>query len=144
MQNDLINNVKDIFQLDYPVAFWRFDRGLKHVLLNTADIADLWTQPAYPSIGKLIQWERLPVAQRKLWEERVLKVFQTGWQFMMEDHIAEGGRWFQSTYIPEFNADGNIIAVVVVSCDITALKEAMERSKESEVLISRAAAARLG
>jgi len=139
MQNEHSNNAENNFQtMGCPVAFWRFDSELKHVQVKTATP---WMQSAYFTVGTSIEWKELPEEPRKLWEQRILKVFQTGWQFIMEDRISDkrGLHWFQSTYIPEFNVDRDVVAVLVICCDLSAVRQATEEDNQLKTLVSASA-----
>ncbi|MEJ2156060.1 MAG: ATP-binding protein [Desulfobacteraceae bacterium] len=46
--------------------------------------------------------------------------------------VAQGRRWIQVNYVPDFDRHGNVRAIVVMSHDITDLKNTEERLRQSE------------
>lgn len=46
--------------------------------------------------------------------------------------IAQGRRWIQVNYVPDFDAHGSVRAIVVMSHDISSLKSTEERLRQSE------------
>jgi hypothetical protein len=104
-----------------PIAFWRFNRELNYEQLTPG----LLISPGYAIGGNSIKWDGTPKEQRTVWEERILKVFETAWRLMMEDqvHVAGEMKRFQSTYIPELDTEGTVVAVLVICCDITAINQ---------------------
>lgn len=108
-----------------PDIIDRFDRQFRHLYTNEAG-ARLHRIPAAQMIGKTIRETGVPDPYRSLWEKRIRKVFASAKPMDVSDTFPTpaGVRSFESRCVPEFDPQGRIQTVLVVSRDVTARKAA--------------------
>jgi PAS domain S-box-containing protein len=118
---------------DSPDIIARFDREMKHIYVNPAG-RRLYQKPASSTIGKKIQETGLSGTYGNLLKEKIQKVFQTGQPVEMEDYVPtqRGTGFYQSRCVPEYDVDGAVSNVLVVSRDLTERKRMEEELRESE------------
>lgn len=108
-----------------PIA--RYDRELRRVYVNPA-IRKLFAAPVEQVLGETPK-QVSPLLDPAAYMANVRGVFETG-----EDHMDEGAyrtldgeiRWSSWRFTPEFDAEGKVATVLVVSHDITVRKRAEE------------------
>jgi PAS domain S-box-containing protein len=116
----LIENAHDIIT--------RFDRQLRHLYVSPS-IEHMTDLPQSAFIGKTNQELGMPEQLCALWDTNLCHVFETGQKRILEFEFpsAEGIRYFQSTLIPELNADGIVETIMSIARDVTIYKQAEAR-----------------
>jgi PAS domain S-box-containing protein len=119
-----------------PDAIRRFDRELRHIYANPAALR-LIGKPAGAVTGKTMKEAGIPEAQCKLWNDRLLKVFETGQSMEVEDYVSTAGGdvFLQSHCVPEFGPDGGVAIVLVVSRDLTGRRRAEEKVSHHNAIL---------
>ena len=115
-----------------PDIIIRFDRQYRHVYANPAAV-ESYDIPLDEIIGKT-QGElgRTP-KNVKFWEEHLENIFVTGKTETLEyQYLSSQGKkyYFNTKIVPEF-ADGKVISVLATSRDITDIREAEAKLKET-------------
>jgi PAS domain S-box-containing protein len=110
-----------------PDAIERFDRGMRHIYVNRVSLS-LYGKPAGSIIGKTIEEARLPGPDVGLLKETLQRVFETAQPVEVEHYVStqNGIKFYQSRCVPEFDVDGTVVNVLVVSRDLTERKRAEE------------------
>ncbi|HEY9635951.1 MAG TPA: PAS domain S-box protein [Coleofasciculaceae cyanobacterium] len=117
-----------------PDIITRFDRALRYVYTNPA-FEQVTGIPYQSFIGKTNQEVGMPLELSSLWEANIQKVFDTARAECDEFNfpIASGElRTYQAHLVPEFAKDGDVEFVLVVTRDITQLKQAEVALQDSE------------
>jgi len=117
-----------------PDVITRLDRELRYVYVNPA-FERATGIPYQGVIGKTNQETGMPLEQSEFWNANIQKVFDTAQAGYDEfDFPSPSGlRSYQSHLVPEFAKDGEVEFVLVVTRDITQLKQteaALQRSEE--------------
>jgi PAS domain S-box-containing protein len=124
-----------------PDVIIRCDRQYRYVYVNPA-VEQATGIPASALVGKTSRDLGSPEALYQFWETTLQQVFDTGKEVAIEflAPTVTGLRTYQSRVVPEADADGTIRHALVVSRDISELKQAqkqIQREKEfSERLIN--------
>ncbi len=107
-----------------------FDLKNRIILVNSISARNFGMEPK-EMIGKSIH-ELLPVLANEICR-RNKKVVSSGIGFEVEDFVKlpTVNRWFKTNLQPAKDADGNIYGILVISNDITDLKESEERLKKT-------------
>jgi PAS domain S-box-containing protein len=115
-----------------PDLIARFDRGLRHLYVNPA-AARAGRLSAKDHIGKTIPECLVPEPDASRWEERLRHVLATGQSLSVEDTFVTpaGTRFFYTTFVPEYAADGAIGSVLSVARDISERRQAEEQLREA-------------
>ena len=110
-----------------PDVIIRCDRQLRYVYVNPAVERNTGTAAA-ELISKTSEEIGAPPELCQLWNETLLKVFETGTEKTIEYQASsvEGLRIYQSRVVPEFDQDGSTQYALVVARDITEIKQAEE------------------
>ena len=115
-----------------PDLIARFDRQNRHIYVNPA-AAEVYGLSQEEIIGKTHSKLGRNPKQVKFWEKHNEKVFTTGKTETMEfQYTSPQGKeyYFNTRTVPEF-FDGKIISVLAISRDITDIKEAEAKLKET-------------
>ena len=115
-----------------PDVIARFDRQNRHLYVNPAS-AEIYGYSQERVIGKTHSELGRDPEQIKFWEERHERVFATAKPETMEfEYISPQGKkyYFNTRIVPEF-VDGKVASVLAISHDITNIKEAEIRLKET-------------
>lgn len=118
----------------------RYDRECRHTYMNKAGL-EVSGFSESDIIGKTHQEAGFPEDLSKVWEERIMRVFETGesdmWEFEWES--AQGKKVLDWRLMPEKDERGNIYSVLGISRDITEMISREEKIKaalkEKEVLL---------
>jgi len=115
-----------------PDVIIRCNRELRYMYVNSA-VERTTGMPAAAFIGKTSQELGIPQELCLLWDEALRQVFETGQEQAIEFQASSvsGLRNYQSRVVPEFH-EGSIQYALVVSRDITGLKQAEKQVRESE------------
>jgi PAS domain S-box-containing protein len=113
----LLNNTPDVII--------RCDRQLRFVYVNPA-VERTTGMPASFFLGRTSQEHGTPPDLCRLWDETMQQVFATAQEQAIEFQVPnpQGCRSFQSRVVPEFNLQGEVEHVLIVSRDITEIKQA--------------------
>ncbi|PZV16773.1 MAG: hypothetical protein DCF22_04495 [Leptolyngbya sp.] len=124
-----------------PDAIFRFDLAFRYLYLNPAAEKTLGL-PRSGVVGKADRELNLPAEAIATWEQILQTVVQTQKLLTVEFSIPtdSGGQWFQSHNIPEFDPDGNLVSILVIERNITALKQTEAALRQSEQRFHRLAA----
>ena len=116
-----------------PDYIMRYDRDCRHTYMNPAALAASGLTKA-DIISKTHRESGFPEDLSKLREEKIVQVFETGTPSQEEfsRESANGQVYLDWRLTPEFDAEKQVISVLVVSRDITERKQAEERLKELE------------
>ncbi len=125
-----------------PDLIIRCDRQLRYVYVNPA-VERITGTRAQVFLGKANQELGYSKELCQLWDETLIKVFETGTEQAIEYQApsVSGLLTFQSRVVPEFDKDGSIQYALVVSREISQLKQAeaaLRQSEERFQLIARA------
>ncbi|MCC4770748.1 PAS domain S-box protein [Methanosarcina sp. DH2] len=115
-----------------PDIISRFDRQKRHIYANPAAVEPYGRSPE-EIIGKTNSDLGMDPQQVKFWEEHYENVFATEKPETMEFHYKSPERkeyYFNTRIVPEF-VDGEVTSVLAISRDITDIKEAEAKSKET-------------
>lgn len=103
-----------------PDMIARFDRNMHHLYVNPA-VESIFQIPAKRLLGK--SWKRLGLKKEEysLWQECLETVFVKGCDVQHEIKISTkfGIRYLQAHATPEFDKNGQVESVLVVTRDIT-------------------------
>jgi PAS domain S-box-containing protein len=115
----LVNNTPDVII--------RCDKQLRYVYVNPA-VERNTGSPTTEFIGKTSEELGIPPHLCQLWNETLLKVFETGTEQIIEYQAPSvlGLRTYQSRVVPELDKDGLTEYALVVARDITEIKQAEE------------------
>jgi PAS domain S-box-containing protein len=116
-----------------PDVITRLDRELRYVYVNPA-FERATGIPYQGVIGKTNQETGMPLEQSEFWNANIQKVFDTAQAGYDEfDFPSPSGlRSYQSHLVPEFAKDGEVEFVLVVTRDITQLKQTEAALQKSE------------
>ncbi|MHC1755144.1 MAG: PAS domain S-box protein [Methanosarcina sp.] len=115
-----------------PDIISRFDRQNRHIYANPAAEGPYGRSPE-GIIGKTHSELEMDPEKVKFWEYHHEKVFATGKLETMEfEYISPQGKkyYFNTQVVPEF-VDGKVASVLAISHDITDIKEAESRLKDT-------------
>jgi len=115
-----------------PDLIARFDRQNRHLYVNPVSV-EIYDHPQEKVIGKTHSELGRDPEQIKFWEEHHEKVFATGEPETVEfEYTSPQGKkyYFNTQIVPEF-VDGEVASVLAISRDITDIKEAEIRLKET-------------
>jgi PAS domain S-box-containing protein len=124
-----------------PDAIFRFDLAFRHLYLNPAAEKNMGL-PRSVVLGKSDRELNMPAEAVVIWEQALEAVVQTRTLRTIEFSVPtyNGGQWFQSHTIPEFNRDGNLVSLLVLERDITTLKQTEAALRQSKQQLHRLAA----
>jgi PAS domain S-box-containing protein len=124
-----------------PDAIFRFDLAFRYLYLNPAAERTLGL-PRSQVLGKSERELNMPTEAIALWEQTLQAVVQTQTLLTLEFSTPtySGGQWFQSHNIPECDPDGNLVSILVIERNITALKQTEAALRQSEQRFQRLAA----
>ncbi|MBD3183347.1 PAS domain S-box protein, partial [Candidatus Poribacteria bacterium] len=114
-----------------PDIIARFDRDFRHLYINKA-VEDITNIPVEEFIGKTHEELGLDDDFRRHRTEKFQQIFDTGQELSYEFSVdtPEGLKHMESRMIPEFDQDGDIETILVVTRDITELKKTEEELKQ--------------
>ncbi len=117
-----------------PDIIDRFDRRFRHLYVNPAGLA-VHQKKAGRIIGKTIRQTGVPEPYSSLWEQRIQTVFDKAEPLNVTDTfpVPDGIRYFESRCVPEFDHQGRVCSVLVIS------RELSERMEEQDQLSRREA-----
>jgi PAS domain S-box-containing protein len=107
-----------------PDIICRFDRGYFHLYVNPA-IEKITGIPPSNFIGKATHEVGMAPEFAQFWNAHIQQVFDTKTQVMIEFDFPTpaGTKYFQSSVVPEFDANGDVVSVLSISRDITPIRE---------------------
>src|SRR5262249_4035678 len=114
-----------------PDLLSRFDRQHRHVFANAA-VERLLEHSREYLLDKTNRELDLPEALCSQWEEALERVFQTGNNQTIEFTYGVPPRYFRARMVPEPDPSGQLTHVLVVSQDITGMREAEEALREAD------------
>lgn len=106
-----------------PDVIIRIDKELRYIYVNQAVVRSQG-KPVSFFLGKTSQALGTPPELCQIWDETLLKVFETGREQIIEfqSPSTDGIRSYQSRVVPEFDKDGIPESALIVARDITELK----------------------
>ncbi len=121
-----------------PDAIIRIDKELRYIYVNQA-VASSQGKPVSFFLGKTSQEIGTPPELCQIWDETLLKVFETGREEIIEFQTfsTDGIRSYQSRVVPEFDSDGVAESALIVARDITELK--LAETQRLQLTIEQAA-----
>jgi PAS domain S-box-containing protein len=114
-----------------PDLITRYDRQYRHIYANPA-VEISYDTPLAEIIGRTQGDLGRDIKKVKLWEEHLESVFITGKAKTIEYYISDKGKkyYFNTKIVPEFVND-KVVSVLTISRDITEIKEAEAKLKET-------------
>lgn len=117
-----------------PDIIDRFDRTFHHLYVNPAGLR-LLDLPSEKVIGKTIRETGLAKPFSRLWEGRIRKVFRSAKPMDVIDSFPSpaGIQIFESRCVPEFNTEGRVEVVLVISRNVTEnkrIESALQQANE--------------
>ncbi len=113
-----------------PDLIWRLDTQLRYVYINP--MAQRQGLTTADLLGQSIEASGLPPEQLRHWKTVIQRVLATGqeqiWDFSWP--TAEGELYYQTRLVPERNHADQIISVLAVARDVTALKQAENQLRQ--------------
>ena len=108
-----------------PDIIIRCDRAFRYVYVNPA-VERITGLPAAFFLGRTSQEQGLPESLCQTWDATMQRMFATGQEQTVEFEAPsrQGWRSYQSRVVPELDAEGNVQYALIVSRDVTALKQA--------------------
>jgi|GEM_PF-733032 len=119
-----------------PEVIARFDRRLRHTYINEYG-ARVYGMSQREVIGKTAADLDMPADKVAFWEERFEQVFATGRQQTVEfefDSPTFGHQYFSSLFVPEFDARGEVVSILVLTRDVTSVKLADQMLRQEKAL----------
>ncbi len=112
-----------------PDSVMRFDSSHRVVFANPTAVRTS-QEMAAAGVTMKAGWPRLDRAAANILEESLTTVFTKGRPVTVDYLVGSGGgaRWTESTFVPEFGADGVVESVLLVGRDIT-----HRRTQEAEL-----------
>lgn len=120
-----------------PDIIIRYDRQLRHLYTNPA-ITTATGIPAEELIGKTCAEVNLPEDFTTRWEALLHQVLATGQESTAEFHLVTPNhsvRYYQTRQVPEVDPWGSIASILVVTRDITSLKETEAALRHNQELL---------
>ena len=113
-----------------PDIVARFDREQRHLYLNKA-IEKVTQLKRNELIGKTNRELGMPERLCHFWEQEIEQVFLSGKEnvFQFEFPGKDGMRWFEARGVPEISPSGQFATALLISRDITTLKETQNEYK---------------
>lgn len=113
----LVENATDIIA--------RYDRNLRITFINQA-VTKLFFEPSEYFVGKTNAELDLPPHVIANWENQLRKVMESGKPSVIESAIDFAGRkiYFQTSAVPEFDAQGAVESLLLSTRDVTSQKQA--------------------
>lgn len=114
-----------------PDIICRFDKNYYHLYVNPA-IEKITGTPTSAFIGKATYEVGMAPEFAQFWTEQIEYVFNTQKPHMFEFDFpsSEGTKYFQSSVVPEFDENGNMVTVLSISRDITIIRQ-QEKEKDA-------------
>ncbi|MBW4488762.1 MAG: PAS domain S-box protein [Trichocoleus desertorum ATA4-8-CV12] len=108
-----------------PDVIIRCDRAFRYVYVNPA-VERITGLPATFFLGRTSHQQGLPESLCQTWDATMQRMFITGQEQTVEFEApsCQGCRSYQSRVVPELDAEGNVQYALIVSRDVTALKQA--------------------
>ncbi|HEY9747398.1 MAG TPA: ATP-binding protein [Allocoleopsis sp.] len=108
-----------------PDIIIRCDRAFRYVYVNPA-VERSTGLPASFFLGRTSREHGLPEPLCQLWDSTMERMFTTAQEQVVEFEAPslQGPRSYQSRVVPELDAEGNVRYALIVSRDVTALKQA--------------------
>lgn len=121
-----------------PDVIIRIDKELRYIYVNQAVVRSQG-KPVSFFLGKTSQALGTPPELCQIWDETLLKVFETGREQIIEfqSPSTDGIRSYQSRVVPEFDKDGIPESALIVARDITELK--LAETQRLQLTIEQAA-----
>lgn len=116
-----------------PDLILRLDRQMRYLYVNPV-METIMALPATEIIGRTSSEMGFPPDLVAFWRAAYDRTYQTRQQQQIEFWVetAKGKIYFQSKFVPEFNTNGEVVSFLVVSRDITELKQIQAELQESE------------
>jgi PAS domain S-box-containing protein len=116
-----------------PDIIARFDRELRHVYINRT-ILQTSDLPLSEFAGKKMAELGVPIDIAAQCETAMQQAFQTGDAQCLETafYTQNGTRWFETRYIPELDANGEIKTILEISREVTDRKRTEDALRQSE------------
>ena len=115
-----------------PDLIIRLDTDLRYVYVNSV-ITEITGQPPEYYIGKTYDEIEIPKEYNTLWKENNLKALETGeiQRYEFELSTNKGLKFFETTAVPEFNANGEVESLLILDRDITERKNAEDELRNT-------------
>jgi PAS domain S-box-containing protein len=123
-----------------PDIIARFDRSLRNLYVNPA-VTQVTGHPPEYFIGKTNGELGFPSELVNVWDESLRRVFAAGKRDLQEFEFPSpsGTRYFQASLVPEFDREGTVQSVLVISHDLTTSKQAEHALRASEAQLRQQA-----
>lgn len=117
-----------------PEIIARFDQQFRHIYINEYG-TKVYGIPSEKIIGKTNDDLGILKKKRDYWKEQFEEVFDTGKMKIINyeyESLNLGHLYFSSLLVPEYDREKNVASILAITRDITELKKAENRLRESE------------
>ncbi|BAY98253.1 multi-sensor hybrid histidine kinase [Tolypothrix tenuis PCC 7101] len=116
-----------------PDIIARLDSHFRHLYVNRAIEAETGL-PAHEFIGKTNEELGMPADQLTIWNKTLTQVFTTSQPAEIEFEFPSpmGVKYYQSRCVPEFDQNGTVASVLIITRNITKQKQAELAVRQSE------------
>jgi PAS domain S-box-containing protein len=117
-----------------PEVIARFDRHLRHTYVNAYG-AQVYGIPQEQVVGRTNAELGMPPEKVAFWKARFEEVLRTGRQQTVDfefDSPTFGHQHFSSIFVPERDAQGEVVSILAITRDVTELRRAEQALREAD------------
>lgn len=117
-----------------PEIIARFDQQFRHIYINEYG-TKVYGIPSEKIIGKTNDDLGILKEKRDYWQKQFEEIFDSGEMKIINYEYESpnlGHLYFSSLFVPEYDREKNVVSILAITRDITELKKAENRLRESE------------